>query len=85
MTTPTYILLLVSRLYPEMTTVDAVFARALLVLVVVEYFADQQQWDYHQAKTSYQKNAKVRCIVEQVPSSDILTVIVQRRYHKAGR
>ena len=35
------------------------FARALIGLVVVEWFADGQQWNYHQAKHSYQKTAKV--------------------------
>lgn len=27
-----------------MRTVDVVFSRGLIVLVVIEYFADQQQW-----------------------------------------
>lgn len=58
-TTPTYVLLLVSRLRPTMTIYDAAFARALLALVVVEYFADGQMWDFQTAKKEYQKTAKV--------------------------
>ncbi|KAK0914324.1 hypothetical protein LTR91_013587 [Friedmanniomyces endolithicus] len=58
-TLPTYILLLTSRLSPTMTLLDTVFARALMVLVVVEWFADGSQWNYHAAKLSYQQTAKV--------------------------
>ena len=36
-----------------------VFSRVMVGLVVVEYFADGQQWNYHQAKDYYQKTAKV--------------------------
>ena len=52
-------MLLTSRINPELTYVDAVFSRAIMALVVFEWFADQQQWDYHQAKDSYQATAKV--------------------------
>ncbi|KAL1296965.1 hypothetical protein AAFC00_004565 [Neodothiora populina] len=59
-TTPAYILLLASRLTGEqMQTVDLVFARVLMGFVLVEFFADQQQWDFHKAKAQYQKTAKV--------------------------
>ena len=58
-TTPGYVMLLTSRINPEMTFVDAIFSRSLMALVVFEYFADQQIWDYHQAKHSYQATAKV--------------------------
>ena len=57
--TPTYILLLVSRIHPKMEIADAVFSRTLMALVVFEYFADQQQWKFHHAKQSYQATAKV--------------------------
>jgi len=44
-TTPVYILLLVSRLTQEkMNLPDIVFHRVLLVLIFIEFFADQQQW-----------------------------------------
>ncbi|KAK5727067.1 hypothetical protein LTR15_002959 [Elasticomyces elasticus] len=58
-TLPTYILLLTSRLSPSMSWTDAIFARSLLALVVVEWFADGSQWNYHEAKNTYQKTAKV--------------------------
>ncbi|KAK0859205.1 hypothetical protein LTS02_009390 [Friedmanniomyces endolithicus] len=58
-TLPTYILLLTSRLSPTMTLLDTVFARALMALVVVEWFADGSQWNYHAAKLSHQQTAKV--------------------------
>jgi steroid 5-alpha reductase family enzyme len=43
-TTPTYIMLLVSRINDTMDIVDILFARALMVLILIEFFADQQQW-----------------------------------------
>ena len=58
-TTPTYVMLVASRLHPTMTTADAVISRGLMALVVFEYFADGQQWNYHQAKQTYQSTAKV--------------------------
>ena len=68
-----------------MTTVDAVFARALMALIVVEYFADGQQWNYHQAKKSYQDTAKVRCVGCLTLLLAMLTAILRCRYLKAGQ
>jgi hypothetical protein len=56
-----------------MTYVDAIFSRPLMALVVFEYFADQQIWDYHQAKYSYQATAKV-CGRVQI-TRNILTML----------
>lgn len=43
--TPTYIILLVSSIgHATMTTADLVFARGLMGLILIEFFADQQQW-----------------------------------------
>ena len=42
-----------------MATHDISIARALISLIVFEFVADQQQWNYHQAKADYQKTAKV--------------------------
>ncbi|KAF2485805.1 hypothetical protein BDY17DRAFT_294264 [Neohortaea acidophila] len=58
-TTPTYIILLTSLINPDLTWADAAISRTLIGLVVIEYFADQQQWNYQQAKKSYQATAKV--------------------------
>lgn len=59
-TTPTYILLLASRVKGnELSQYDSFFGRTMLFLVVIEFFADQQQWTFHKAKAAYQKTAKV--------------------------
>ncbi|KUJ20976.1 DUF1295-domain-containing protein [Mollisia scopiformis] len=65
-TTPSYVLLLTTRLGEKMSTADTVFARVLMGLVLVEFFADQQQWSktprtlgYQEAKKQYLKTAKV--------------------------
>jgi steroid 5-alpha reductase family enzyme len=41
-----------------MTTAEYVFARFLIVLIAVEWFADGQQWNFHAAKAAYQRTAK---------------------------
>lgn len=45
-TTPTYILLVLSQIpgAEKMTMADNIFVRALLGLVIVEFFADGSQW-----------------------------------------
>lgn len=59
-TTPVYLLMVSANMVEnEMALPDIVFARLLMGLILVEYFADQQQWDYQNAKKEYQKTAKV--------------------------
>ncbi|KAF2158896.1 hypothetical protein M409DRAFT_30602 [Zasmidium cellare ATCC 36951] len=58
-TLPTYVLLLTSRIKPEMGGSDLIFSRLLIAMVVFEYFADGQMWNFQQAKKEYQKTAKV--------------------------
>ncbi|KAF2875471.1 hypothetical protein BDV95DRAFT_615517 [Massariosphaeria phaeospora] len=59
-TTPTYILLLNSRITGnEITQYDSLFSKLIFVFVLVEFYADQQQWNFHQAKTQYKETAKV--------------------------
>ena len=41
-----------------LTVADTVFLRSLMALVLLEFFADQQQWDYQQAKTHYRRTAR---------------------------
>jgi steroid 5-alpha reductase family enzyme len=43
-TTPTYVMVLSARIGVEMNTGDLAFARVLMGLVLLEFFADQQQW-----------------------------------------
>ncbi|KAF1985295.1 DUF1295-domain-containing protein [Aulographum hederae CBS 113979] len=61
-TTPTYLILLTSRIASPTITVtsgDNFFSRLMMVIVLVELFADQQQWAFQQAKKHYQATAKV--------------------------
>ncbi|KAJ4360945.1 uncharacterized protein N0V89_001514 [Didymosphaeria variabile] len=59
-TSPTYVLLLCSRVTGnELTFYDSVFSKLIFVLVLMEFFADQQQWNFHGAKDAYKKTAKV--------------------------
>jgi steroid 5-alpha reductase family enzyme len=64
-TAPTYILLLTERLATHSgpvkawTVADTVAGSTLLLLIGISYVADQQQWDFHQAKADYQNTAKV--------------------------
>ena len=64
-TTPTYVLLLTGRLtinssaIPSWTAKDTVAAGLMIVLILISYVADQQQWDFHLAKAQYKKTAKV--------------------------
>jgi steroid 5-alpha reductase family enzyme len=41
---PAYVLLLASRIEPELQIPDAIFAGIILCLVGIEIVADQQQW-----------------------------------------
>ncbi|KAG9235298.1 hypothetical protein BJ875DRAFT_440489 [Amylocarpus encephaloides] len=64
-TTPAYVLVLASRFGAEMSSADVLFSRVLMGLVLVEFFADQQQWNFQTAKASYLKLAKVPHKFEQ--------------------
>lgn len=41
-----------------MNIVEISLARFLIGLIAVEFVADQQQWNFHQAKAAYQRTAK---------------------------
>ncbi|ORY12499.1 hypothetical protein BCR34DRAFT_482456 [Clohesyomyces aquaticus] len=59
-TTPTYVLLLTARVNGDtMSTYDNLFSRLMFFLVIFEYFADQAQWNFHQAKAQYTATAKI--------------------------
>ncbi|APA10546.1 hypothetical protein sscle_06g053160 [Sclerotinia sclerotiorum 1980 UF-70] len=58
--TPSYVMLLAARHGAQWTTADLIFSRGLVTLVVLEYFADGQQWNYQTAKQQYLKTAKVQ-------------------------
>ncbi|KAI2642654.1 DUF1295-domain-containing protein [Xylaria nigripes] len=56
---PTYVVLLASNIEPRVGVADLLFVGTEIGLVVSEWVSDQQQWDYQNAKKSYQKTAKV--------------------------
>ncbi|KAI1340520.1 DUF1295-domain-containing protein [Xylariaceae sp. FL0016] len=56
---PTYIILLSSKFEQSITAADMAFASFQLALIVSEWFSDQQQWDYQNAKKQYSKTAKI--------------------------
>ncbi|KAF7620369.1 DUF1295 domain protein [Aspergillus flavus] len=58
---PTYNFLLLSRLPGGKTfeVPDLVFSRVAFFFLIIEYFADQQQWHFHCAKHEYQKTARI--------------------------
>jgi steroid 5-alpha reductase family enzyme len=43
-TMPTYSLLLIEKLDLPITRIDNIFPRVMLGFVLIEFFADQQQW-----------------------------------------
>ncbi|KAA8647263.1 hypothetical protein EYZ11_009225 [Aspergillus tanneri] len=60
-TAPTYNFLLLSRL-PDMRSFelpDLVFSRVTFFFLIIEYFADQQQWQFQRAKREYQETARI--------------------------
>lgn len=59
-------MLLAARTGEKMSTADTVFARVMMGLILVEFFADQQQWNYQTAKQQYLKTAKVPHSFDQV-------------------
>ncbi|PSK42468.1 hypothetical protein B9Z65_4382 [Elsinoe australis] len=56
--TPTYIMILTTRIDPRLSLADTIAPQALGILLVIEFFADNQQWYYQGAKKDYQKTAK---------------------------
>lgn len=63
-TSPSYVSLLQCRVETAnntraITTLDYFFAGTILYLIGQTAVADQQQWNYHEAKQKYQKTAKI--------------------------
>lgn len=56
---PTYILMLTSKFEAPITRWDWMYMGTMLMLVVMEYVSDGQQWDFHEAKRKYRETAKV--------------------------
>ncbi|MCJ1398144.1 hypothetical protein MMC11_001341 [Xylographa trunciseda] len=59
-TMPSYILLITSKMTGEnMLPLDIAFSQGLVGAVLIAAIADQQQWNYQNAKQEYRKSAKV--------------------------
>ena len=64
-TAPTYVILLLARLtsvdaaFPSLTTADGICFTVMLAFIGLTAFADQQQWNFQNAKYSYRDTAKV--------------------------
>ncbi|KAL8729700.1 MAG: hypothetical protein Q9166_004528 [cf. Caloplaca sp. 2 TL-2023] len=76
-TMPTYVLLLAAPV-TKAQTIDIIFTQVLLGFVFFAYVADQQQWDFHAAKHSYQKTAKVP------PSNKFTAADLDRGFNTKG-
>lgn len=61
--TPAYIILLASQLptdiAPAWGVIDLAFSRGLILVLIAETFADQQQWNFQSAKSAYQATGVV--------------------------
>ena len=60
-TAPTYVFVVVAyaRKLETFGLPDLVFSRAAFFFIIIEYFADQQQWNFQSAKKEYQKTARI--------------------------
>ncbi|KAJ5888422.1 hypothetical protein N7495_008463 [Penicillium taxi] len=60
-TAPSYVFVLVAHSQGADTfgLPDLAFSRAAFFFIIIEYFADQQQWDFQGAKQEYQQNARI--------------------------
>ncbi|CAL8576453.1 hypothetical protein XPA_002334 [Xanthoria parietina] len=76
-TMPTYVLLLAAPVTKAQTP-DILFTQVLIGCVFLAYIADQQQWDFHVAKDSYQNSAKVP------PSSRYTAADLDRGFNTKG-
>jgi len=50
---------------PNWNDADLIASWAMVVLVIITFIADQQQWNYQQAKLQYGKTAKVPAPYQQ--------------------
>jgi len=57
---PVYTVLLAAQFEPDVTNGDLAYVAIELALIMIEWFADQQQWDFHGAKKEYHDSSKIR-------------------------
>jgi len=62
-TLPIYLFLLIDRNIPksnfDQSKMDMIFSRAIMFSILLELVADQQQWNFQEAKAQYKKSGKV--------------------------
>ncbi|EWC44047.1 hypothetical protein DRE_01399 [Drechslerella stenobrocha 248] len=63
-TTPAYLFLIIAKNFPHdaaenAARIDTIFSRGMMLAVILEFFADQQQWSFHQAKLAYKSSGRV--------------------------
>ncbi|KAK0711095.1 hypothetical protein B0H67DRAFT_493016 [Lasiosphaeris hirsuta] len=56
---PAYVLLLAAKFEPDVSDIDMFYVAVELGLVLTEYLADQQQWNFQAAKRDYKISGKV--------------------------
>ncbi|EAS36443.1 uncharacterized protein CIMG_01797 [Coccidioides immitis RS] len=73
-TAPTYVFLVLNTVgtAPAFGLPDLAFSRGMIFFIIIEYFADQQQWDFQKAKQSYQQTARVPTEYKSTFSADDL-------------
>ncbi|KAL4923660.1 DUF1295 domain protein [Aspergillus undulatus] len=61
LTTPTYNFIILSRLPggEAFELPDLIFSRVAFFFIIIELFADQQQWNFQNAKAEYNKSARI--------------------------
>ncbi|RMJ23090.1 DUF1295 domain protein [Aspergillus sp. HF37] len=59
--TPTYVFMTLSRAptTESFGIPDVVFSRLVFFFIILEHFADQQQWQFHRAKHTYHATARI--------------------------
>ena len=73
-TAPTYVFVILAQSQDAETfgLPDLAISRTIFFFIIVEYFADQQQWDFHAAKKGYQKDARIpEAYKDQYTSEDL--------------
>jgi len=56
---PVYPILLATQFEPNVTSTDLSYVALELGFILTEWFADQQQWDFHKAKSTYKQSGAV--------------------------
>lgn len=59
-TAPTYVFVILAYQGPEVFDIpDLAFSRGIFFFIIIEFLADQQQWNFQNAKKEYHDNARI--------------------------